>query len=49
MKKLISILLIVTVMMSVSIVGSVTTSAVSSDTITVTQARMDKNGFVNVS
>lgn len=49
LKKLISILLIVTVMMSVSIVGSVTTSAVSSDTITVTQARMDKNGFVNVS
>lgn len=49
LKRLISILLIVTVMMSVSIAGSVTTSAASSDTITVTQARMDKNGFVNVS
>ena len=47
LKKLISILLIVTVMMSVSIVGSVTTSAASSDTITVTQARMDKKeGYV---
>lgn len=49
MKRFTSILLIITVITSVFVVGNVTTSAASnSETITVTQASMGKNGAVTV-
>lgn len=49
MKRFTSVLLVVTVIMSVLAVGNVTSSAASnSETITVTQANMGKNGAVTV-
>lgn len=50
MKRLVSVFLIVTVMMSVFVVSSVSTAAASnSETVAVTHAGMEKNGYVNVS
>ena len=50
MKRIVSVFLIVTVMMSVFAVSSVSTAAASnSETVAVTHAGIEKNGYVNVS
>ena len=49
MKRIISIFLMASVLLSVLAVSGVTASAASSETVNITSAKMDKNGTVSVS